>query len=194
MNENSGAWKAEQVSDSMGQRKWYAVHVTAGSEKKAMEQLQSHIEASELRGQFGEVLLPIEIVQEFRGGKRVDSQHKLYPSYLFVNMEMTPDTWHLVRNTPKIHGFIGGDSRDPRPMSDLEVEDIRKRVAEGAEKPRPKIMFGIGERIRIKEGPFKDFYGDIEDINYERNKLKISVVVLGRATSVELDFGHIEKA
>ena len=178
----------------MADKAWYAVHVTAGSEKKALEQLKTRIEASELREQFGEILLPIEIVQEFRNGKKVDSERKLYPSYLFVNMEFGADTWHLVRNTPKIHGFVGGDSRNPRSMPDSDIEDIRQLIADGAEKPRPKVIFLIGERIHIKEGPFKDFYGNIEEINYDRNKLKISVIVLGRATSVELDFGHIEKA
>jgi transcriptional antiterminator NusG len=107
---------------------------------------------------------------------------------------MCPDTWHFVCSTPKIHGFIGGDSRNPRPMKDADMDAIKRVVREGAEKPRPKVMFHIGERIHIKEGPFNDFFGNIEEINYDRNKLKISVNVLGRATLVELDFGHIEKA
>jgi len=180
--------------EASGEKKWYAIHVTAGSERKAQEQLQDRIRESELRKFFGEVMLPIEIVQEFRNGRKVDTQNKLYPSYLFVHMVNNEHTWHLVRSTPRIHGFVGGDSRDPRPMPDSDIEDIRQRVADGAEKPRPKVMFSVGERIHIKEGPFKDFYGNIEEVNYDRNKLKISVAVLGRATSVELDFGHIEKA
>lgn len=177
----------------MGDKAWYAAHVTAGREKVARKQLEERIHGSTIRGRFGEILIPTETVQDFRGGKKVDTERKLYPSYLFINMEMTPETWHLVQSTPKIHGFVGGDSRDPRPVSDDEIQSIRDMVAEGAKKPRPKVMFMVGERIHIKEGPFKDFYGNIEEINYERNKLKVSVAVLGRATSVELDFGHIEK-
>lgn len=177
----------------MAEKSWYAAHVTSGSERKARQQLEDRIRSVGLQERFGEILIPTETVQEFRGGKKVDSERKLYPSYLFINMEMAPDTWHLVRSTPKIHGFVGGDSRDPRPVSDAEIQSIRDLVAEGAKKPRPKVMFMVGERIHIKEGPFKDFYGNIEEINYERNKLKVSVAVLGRATSVELDFGHIEK-
>jgi transcriptional antiterminator NusG len=175
-------------------KKWYAAHVTAGSEAKARDLLADLIKASDLQDMFGEIELPVEKVEEYREGRRVKTDRKLYPSYLFIRMTMCPDTWHFVCSTPKIHGFIGGDSRNPRPMKDADMDAIKRVVREGAEKPRPKVMFHIGERIHIKEGPFNDFFGNIEEINYDRNKLKISVNVLGRATLVELDFGHIEKA
>ncbi len=143
---------------------------------------------------FGEVLVPVEEVVEMKSGQKALSERRFFPGYILVQMEMTDDTWHLVKSTPKVTGFIGGTAMKPTPISDKEVANILHQVQEGVEKPKPKVLFEVGESVRVAEGPFTDFHGNVEEVNYEKSKIRVSVLIFGRATPVELDFGQVEKA
>lgn len=173
--------------------RWYVVHAYSGFENQVVRMLQERIQRSGLEGMFGEILVPTEEVVEMRDGQKRRSDRKFFPGYVLVQMEMNDDTWHLVKNVPKVMGFIGGTSDRPAPISDREAEAILQRVQEGAEKPRPKVLFEPGEMVRVIDGPFNDFSGVVEEVNYDKNKLKVSVLIFGRPTPVELDFGQVEK-
>jgi transcriptional antiterminator NusG len=174
--------------------RWYVVHTYSGFEKQVQRSLAEHIKRAGMEGQFGEILVPTEEVVEMKSGAKRTSERKFFPGYVLVRMEMNDDTWHLVKNVPKVSGFIGGSGTKPTPITDKEAGAILHQVQEGVEKPRPKFTFAPGEMVRIKEGPFADFNGTVEDVNFEKSKLKVNVSIFGRQTPVELDFGQVEKA
>ncbi len=179
-------------------KKWYVVHAYSGFEKSVQRALQERINRAGMQDKFGEVLVPVEEVVELKttkaGQQKVLSERKFFPGYVLVEMEMTDETWHLVKNTAKVTGFIGGSAMKPTPISEKEVQNILHQIQEGVEKPKPKILFEIGEAVRVKEGPFTDFHGNVEDVNYDKSKIRVSVSIFGRPTPVELDFSQIEKA
>lgn len=174
-------------------KRWYVVHAYSGFEKSVARALQERINRSGMQDQFGRILVPVEEVIEMRGGQKSVSERKFFPGYVLVEMEMNDESWHLVKSTPKVTGFVGGTAQKPTPISEKEVEKILQQMQEGVDKPRPKILFEIGEVVRVKEGPFADFHGAVEDINYEKSKLRVSVTIFGRATPVELEFNQVEK-
>lgn len=174
--------------------RWYVVHAYSGFEKSVQKALKERIARSAMADKFGEILVPVEEVVEMKSGQKSISERKFFPGYVLVKMEMTEETWHLVKSTPKVTGFVGGTATKPTPISEKDVENILQQMQEGVEKPKPKVLFEIGEAVRIKEGPFNDFHGSVEDVNYDKNKLRVSVTIFGRATPVELDFGQVEKA
>ncbi|MGE5757911.1 MAG: transcription termination/antitermination protein NusG [Sideroxydans sp.] len=175
-------------------KKWYVVHAYSGFEKSVQRTLQERIQRAGMQDQFGQIMVPVEEVVEMKSGQKNISERKFFPGYVLVEMEMTDDTWHLVKNTPKVTGFVGGTATKPTPISDKEVQNILHQIQEGVEKPRPKVLFEVGEAVRVKEGPFADFHGNVEDVNYDKSKLRVSVTIFGRSTPVELDFGQVEKA
>lgn len=174
--------------------RWYVVHTFSGYEKQVQRSLKEHIARAGLEHKFGEVLIPTEEVVEMKSGQKRTSERKFFPGYVLVRMEMDEETWHLVKNVPKVSGFIGGTSTKPTPISDKEAQAILQQVKEGVEKPKPKFQFAVGEQIRVTDGPFLDFNGTVEDVNFEKNKLRVSVSIFGRMTPVELDFSQVEKA
>ncbi len=174
-------------------KRWYVVHAYSGLEKPVMRSLKERIAQSGLQEKFGEVLVPTEEVVEMRDGQKRRSERKLFPGYVLIQMDMDGDTWHLVKNTPKVMGFIGGTQERPAPITDKEADAILQRIQEGAEKPKPKVLFEIGEVVRIKEGPFTDFSGVVEEVIYEKSRLRVAVLIFGRSTPVELEFGQVEK-
>ena len=175
-------------------KKWFVVHAYSGFEKSVLRALQDRIRRAGMQDQFGQILVPVEEVVEMRSGQKNISERKFFPGYVLVEMEMTDETWHLVKNTPKVTGFVGGTATKPTPISEKEVQNILHQIQEGVEKPRPKVLFEIGEAVRVKEGPFADFHGNVEDVNYDKSKLRVSVTIFGRSTPVELEFGQVEKA
>ena len=175
-------------------KRWYVVHAYSGFEKSVQRALIDRVNRSGMQDSFGQILVPVEEVIEMRGGQKTVTERKFFPGYVLVEMEMNDESWHLVKSTPKVTGFVGGTANKPAPISDKEVEKIMQQMQEGVEKPRPKVLFEIGEVVRVKEGPFTDFHGSVEDANYEKNKLRVSVTIFGRATPVELDFAQVEKA
>lgn len=174
--------------------KWYVVHTYSGFEKQVVRSLKEHIKSAGMESKFGEILLPTEEVVEMKSGQKRTSERKFFPGYVLVQMEMDDDTWHLVKNVPKVSGFIGGSGMKPTPISEKEASAIMRQVQEGVEKPKPKFSFAAGEQVRVTDGPFQDFNGTVEDVNYEKNKLRVSVSIFGRMTPVELDFSQVEKA
>ncbi|OGT08146.1 MAG: transcription termination/antitermination protein NusG [Gammaproteobacteria bacterium GWE2_37_16] len=175
-------------------KRWYIVQVYSGKEQHVGVLLGERIRLHGLENKFGEIRVPTEEVVEMRGGQKRKSERKFFPGYVLVEMEMSDEAWHLVRNVPGVLGFIGGTSDKPTPLSDKEVNDILQRVQEGADKPRPKILFEPGEVVRITEGPFADFDGVVEDVNYEKSRLRVSVLIFGRSTPVDLEFTQVRKA
>jgi len=173
--------------------RWYVVHAYSGFEQQVKRSLVERIKRYSMEDKFGEVLVPTEEVVEMRDGQKRKSDRKFFPGYVLVQMEMNDDTWHLVKNVPKVMGFIGGTSDKPAPISDKEASEILNRVQEGAEKPRPKILFEAGEVVRITEGPFNDFNGVVEEVDYDKNRLRVEVSIFGRATPVDLDFSQVAK-
>jgi len=173
--------------------RWYVVHAYSNFENKVKLSLEERIEREGLQSHFGKILVPTEEVVEMRMGQQRKSDRKFFPGYVLVQMNLTDETWHLVKETPKVLGFIGGTSDRPAPISEKEANAILNKVEEGANKPRPKFLFETGEVVRIIDGPFKDFNGSIEEVNYEKSKLKVSVLIFGRSTPVELDFAQVEK-
>jgi transcriptional antiterminator NusG len=173
--------------------RWYAVQVYSGYEKSVQRALEERIARSDLGGKFGEVMVPVEEVVEMKGGQKTISERKLYPGYVLVQMEMGDDAWHLVKNTPRVTAFIGGTALKPTPIKDAEVDVILQRMDESKSNPTQKLTYEKGELVRVTEGPFKDFSGTVEEINYEKTKLRVSVVIFGRATPVELDFSQVIK-
>jgi len=175
-------------------KRWYVVHAYSGMEKAVERNILERIQRAGMQDKFGRILVPMEEVVEVKNGQKKTTERKFFPGYVLVEMEMTDDTWHLVKSTPKVTGFVGGTANKPTPISQKEVDAILQQVQEGAEKPRPKVLFETGEAVRVKEGPFTDFHGNVEDVNYEKSKLKVSVSIFGRSTPVELDFSQVEKA
>ncbi|MDG6774931.1 transcription termination/antitermination protein NusG [Thiomicrorhabdus sp. ZW0627] len=175
-------------------KRWYVVHAYSGYEKKVQKALVEYAERAGLVEQFGEILVPSEEVVEIREGKKRTSERKFFPGYVLVQMEMNEDTWHLVKSVPQVMGFIGGTSDRPAPITQKEVDRILQRVEAGVDKPRPKVIYEPGEMVRVVDGPFKDFEAVVEEIDYEKNKLQVSVLIFGRSTPVELEFGQVEKS
>ena len=173
--------------------RWYVVHAYSGFEKQAARSLEERIKLQNMQDKFGQIMVPTEEVVEMRDGQKRKSDRKFFPGYVLVQMEMDDETWHLVKNVPKVMGFIGGTSDKPAPISDKEAQGILDRVQEGAEKPRPKVLFEPGEVVRITEGPFNDFNGVVEEVDYEKNRLRVEVSIFGRSTPVDLEFGQVEK-
>ncbi len=174
-------------------KRWYVVHAYSGMEKAVERNLRERIDRSELQDKFGRILVPMEEVVELKNGKKSVSERRFFPGYVLVEMEMGDDSWHLVKHTSKVTGFVGGAKNRPSPISEAEVLKIVHQMQEGVEKPRPKVQWVVGELVRIKEGPFTDFNGAIEDVNYDKSKVRVSVTIFGRATPVELDFAQVEK-
>lgn len=174
-------------------KKWYVVQAYSGFEKNVQRTLEERIAREEMGDYFGQILVPVEKVVDIRNGRKTISERKSYPGYVLVEMEMTDDSWYLVKSTPRVSGFIGGTANKPMPISQREAEIILQQVQTGAEKPKPKIEFEVGQQIRVNEGPFADFNGVVDEVNYERNKLRVSVQIFGRETPVELEFGQVEK-
>jgi len=176
----------------MAQR-WYVVHAYSGFEAKVKLSLLERIQRAGMEDMFGEILVPTEEVVEMRAGQQRKSERKFFPGYVMVQMEMTDETWHLVKDVPKVLGFIGGTGDRPAPITEKEANALLQRVQEGVEKPRPKILFEPGEVVRVIDGPFNDFNGVVEDVDYEKSRLKVSVLIFGRSTPVDLEFGQVEK-
>lgn len=172
---------------------WYVVHTYSQFEKSVSRALAERIQREGMQDKFGQILVPVEEVVELKSGQKVTSERKFFPGYVLVEMEMTDESWHLVKNTPKVTGFLGGSAMRPTPISDKEVQTIMQQMQAGVEKPRPKVLFEVGEAVRVKDGPFTDFTGMVEDVNYDKNKIRVAVTIFGRATPVELDFGQVEK-
>jgi transcriptional antiterminator NusG len=173
--------------------RWYVVHAYSGFEKSVQKALKERIERANMQHLFGQILVPVEEVMEVRNGTRALTERKFFPGYVLVEMEMTDETWHLVKNTSKVTGFIGGSGMRPTPISPKEVDAIMQQMQEGVEKPKPKIQFDVGQVLRVTEGPFADFNATVEEVNYDKSKLKVSVLIFGRATPVEVDFAQVEK-
>ncbi len=173
--------------------RWYVVHAYSGYENHVKRGLEERIERLGMQDKFSEILIPTEEVVEMREGTQRRSERKFFPGYVLVNMDMDDETWHLVKDTPKVLGFIGGTSDKPAPITDKEANGILQRVQEGVEKPQPKVLFEPGELVRVIDGPFNDFSGVVEEVNYEKSKLRVAVLIFGRSTPVELDFGQVEK-
>ena len=174
--------------------RWYVVHAYSGFEKSVQKALLERIRRADMQEQFGEILVPVEEVVEMKMGQKSISERKFFPGYILVQMDMTDESWHLVKSTPKVTGFVGGTSTKPTPISEKEVANILRQVQEGVEKPKPKVLFEVGEAVRVTEGPFTDFHGNVEEVNYDKSKLRVSVMIFGRSTPVELDFGQVEKS
>jgi len=173
--------------------RWYVIHAYSGFEQYVMRTLKDRIKLHGMEDQFGDILVPTEEVVEMRDGKKRKSDRKFFPGYVLVHMDMNDNTWHLVKDSPKVLGFIGGTSDKPAPISDAEANSILQRVEEGVDKPRPKIVFEPGEVVRVNDGPFTDFNGVVEEVNYEKSRLRVSVLIFGRSTPVELEFSQVEK-
>jgi len=178
----------------MSGKRWYVVHAYSGFEKTVQRTLLDRIQRTGMQDKFGQVLVPVEEVVEMKSGQKAISERKFFPGYVLVEMEMTDETWHLIKSTPKVTGFVGGTATKPTPISQREVDNILHQIQEGVEKPKPKVLFENGEMVRVKEGPFTDFNGTVEAVNYDKNKLRVAVSIFGRSTPVELDFSQVEKA
>ncbi len=174
-------------------KRWYVVHAYSGYENQVKRSLTERIKRFGMEDKFGEVLVPTEELVEMREGQKRKSERKFFPGYVLVQMELDDDTWHLVKDVPKVMGFIGGTSDRPAPISDREAQSILDRIQEGVEKPRPKVLFEPGEVVRICDGPFNDFNGVVEEVDYEKSRMRVSVLIFGRSTPVDLEFSQVEK-
>ena len=174
-------------------KNWYVVHTYSQFEKSVQRALTERIQREGMQDKFGQILVPVEEVVELKAGKKSITERKFFPGYVLVEMEMTDESWHLVKSTPKVTGFLGGSAMKPTPISEKEVQNIMQQMRAGVEKPRPKVLFEVGEAVRVKDGPFTDFNGAVEDVNYDKNKIRVAVTIFGRSTPVELDFGQVEK-
>lgn len=173
--------------------RWYVIHAFSGFEGQVQRSLRERIARAGMQDAFGEILVPTEEVVEIRNGQQRRSERKFFPGYVLVQMEMSDEAWHLVKDVPKVMGFIGGKNDNPAPIPDVQAQAILKRMQEGVEKPRPKVIYEPGEVVRVTAGPFADFNGVVEDVDYEKSRVKVSVLIFGRATPVELEFGQVEK-
>lgn len=174
-------------------KRWYVVHAFSGYEKQVQKSMNERIAREGMEDLFGEILVPTEEVVEMKGGQKRRSDRKFFPGYVLVEMEMTDESWHLVKDVPRVLGFIGGTSDRPAAISEKEANTILDRVQEGVDKPRPKVLFEPGEMVRVVDGPFNDFNGTVEEVNYEKSRLRVAVLIFGRSTPVELDFHQVEK-
>lgn len=181
------------MSETELKKRWYVIQAYSGKEQMVKHELLDRIQRSGLTEKFGEILLPTEEVVEMKDGKQRRSDRKFFPGYVLIQMAMDEDTWHLVKNSPNVIKFIGGTSEKPAPISDREAEEILVRIQEGVDKPKPKVLFEPGEVIRVTDGPFADFNGVVEEVNYDKSRLKVEVLIFGRSTPVELEFGQVEK-
>lgn len=179
--------------DEQKSKQWYVVHAYSGYENFVMREIKSRAEQQGMQDKIGEVVVPAEEVVEMRAGQKRKSTRKFYPGYVLVNMIMDDKTWHMIRKIHRVLGFIGGTGQTPIPISDKEARDILQRIEDGVTKPRPKIIFEPGEMVRVKEGPFVDFNGVVEEVNYEKSRLRVAVLIFGRSTPVELEFSQVEK-
>ncbi|MBC7215996.1 MAG: transcription termination/antitermination protein NusG [Burkholderiaceae bacterium] len=184
---------ANNLSPATPGMQWYIVHAYSGMEKAVERNIRERIARSGMQDKFGRILVPTEEVVEIKNGQRKTAERRLFPGYVFVEMVMDDDTWHLVKHTSKVTGFVGGAKNRPAPISEEEVQKILQQMQEGAEKPRHKVEFMVGEVVRIKDGPFTDFNGAVEEVNYEKSRLRVSVMIFGRSTPVELEFAQVEK-
>lgn len=175
-------------------KRWYVVHAYSGYEKKVATALKERIELHGMQDLFGDVLVPTEEVVEMRGGQKRKSERKFFPGYVLVQMELSDETWHLVKETPRVMGFIGGKADKPAPITEKEAQAILQRVDDSADKPKPKTLFEPGEMVRVTDGPFNDFNGVVEEVNYEKSRLRVAVLIFGRSTPVELEFSQVEKS
>ena len=189
--------------ETQGDMRWYVVHAYSGFEKSVAQALRDRIVRAEMQDRFGDVLVPTEEVVEMRSGQKRRSERKFFPGYVLVQIatrnedgipRIDSETWHLIKETPKVMGFIGGTADRPLPIADHEADQILQRVADGVEKPRPKVLFEAGQMVRVIDGPFNDFNGVVEEVNYEKSRLRVAVLIFGRSTPVELEFGQVEKA
>ena len=193
--ENTGAAEAVPVPVAAGNPdlRWYIVHAYSGMEKAVERNILERIARAGMQDKFGRILVPTEEVVEVKNGQRKTTERRLFPGYVFVEMVMEDDTWHWVKHTSKVTGFVGGAKNRPAPISEEEVQKIVSQMEQGTEKPRHKIEFTVGEFIRVKEGPFTDFNGSVEEVNYEKSRVRVSVMIFGRSTPVELEFSQVEK-
>lgn len=182
--------KNPQAAENM---RWYVIHAYSGMEKSVKKGLEERISRSDMTDKFGRIMVPSEEVIEVKSGTKTVTERRFFPGYVLIEMEMTDESWHLVKNTPKVTGFVGGIRNRPSPISTAEVQKIMDQMQAGVDKPKPKTLFEIGEMVRVKEGPFTDFNGNVEEVNYEKSKLRVSVTIFGRGTPVELEFGQVEK-
>ena len=173
--------------------RWYVVHAYSGFENQVKRSLEERIKRLGMEDKFGEILVPMEEVVEMREGQKKRSERKFFPGYVLVQMDMEDESWHLVKDAPKVLGFIGGTSDRPAPIQDREADAILQRIQEGVDKPRPKVLFEPGEVVRVTDGPFNDFNGVVEEVNYEKSRMLVAVQIFGRSTPVELEFGQVEK-
>ncbi|KQW72663.1 MAG: transcription termination/antitermination protein NusG [Methylophilaceae bacterium] len=173
--------------------RWYVVHAYSGMEKAVERNLRERIDRAAMQAKFGRILVPTEEVVEMKNGKKAVTERRFFPGYVLVEMLMDDESWHLVKHTSKVTGFVGGAKNRPAPISEAEVMKIVHQMQEGIEKPRPKVEWEVGELVRVKEGPFTDFNGAIEEVNYDKSKVRVSVTIFGRSTPVELDFHEVEK-
>ena len=186
---NAGSSLKSTVDDM----RWYVVQAYSGFEKRVQQSMQTRIDRSDLKDQFGQVLVPTEDVVELKNGQKRTSERKFFPGYVLVQMAMSEAAWHLVKSVPRVSGFVGGTSAEPVPISEREAQAILQQVVEGAEHPRPKYTFAPGEVVRVTDGPFQEFNGTVEDVNFEKSKLRVAVTIFGRSTPVELSFSQVEK-
>ena len=173
--------------------RWYVVHAYSGYEQQVVRSLEERIERYQMQDLFGEVLVPKETVVEMKKGQKRRSERKFFPGYVLVQMEMNDETWHLVKSVPKVLGFIGGTAERPAPITEREANAILQQIQDGENKPQPKTLFDVGEIIRVIDGPFADFNGEVEEVNYEKSRMRVAVSIFGRSTPVELEFGQVEK-
>jgi len=173
--------------------RWYVVHAYSGFENQVKKYLIERVERNGMQEKFGEILVPMEEVVEMREGQKKRSERKFFPGYVLVQMEMDDESWHLVKNVPKVLGFIGGTSDKPAPITDREADSILQRIQDGVDKPKPKVLFEPGEVVRVIDGPFNDFNGVVEEVNYDKSRMLVAVQIFGRSTPVELEFGQVEK-
>ncbi len=178
---------------TMSEMRWYVVHAYSGFEHQVKRSMEERIARAEMQDKFGDILVPTEEVVEMRAGQKRRSERKFFPGYVLVQMDLDDDSWHLVKDVPKVMGFIGGTADRPAPISDREADQILQRVQEGVDKPRPKVLFEAGELVRVIDGPFNDFNGVVEEVNYEKSRLRVAVLIFGRSTPVELEFAQVEK-
>jgi len=193
VDNSTAAHDAAAMTASPSGLRWYVVHAYSGMEKAVERNLRERIDRAGMQAKFGRILVPTEEVVELKGGKKSVTQRRFFPGYVLVEMSMEDDTWHLVKHTSKVTGFVGGARNRPAPISEAEVMKIVNQMQEGIDKPRPKVLWQVGELVRVKDGPFTDFNGAVEDVNYEKSKVRVSVTIFGRATPVELDFAQVEK-
>jgi len=183
----------EGLAPTPSNMRWYVVHAYSGMEKAVERNLRERIDRAGMQAKFGRILVPTEEVVELKNGKKAVTERRFFPGYVLVEMVMDDESWHLVKHTSKVTGFVGGAKNRPAPISEAEVMKIVNQMQEGVEKPRPKVEWVVGELVRVKEGPFTDFNGAVEEVNYDKSKVRVSVTIFGRATPVELDFAQVEK-